>query len=159
MDCSPSDSSVHGDSLGKNTVVGYHAILQGTFPPLGSNPGLLYHKQIFYCLSPREAHVRERGRSVHRPVHLALSSQPPKPRPGPHHPPRSSRRSSWPGPLGLAVTTIPASAGPHGSPARRLPARRVSASVGSRAALTQRRGDPRLSQKICALSLLQGLHP
>ena len=32
MDCSPSDSSVHGDSPGKNTGVGCHALLQGIFP-------------------------------------------------------------------------------------------------------------------------------
>ena len=40
MDCSPPSSSVHGDSLGKNTGVGCHALLQGIFPILGSNPGL-----------------------------------------------------------------------------------------------------------------------
>ena len=32
MDYSPPDSSVHGDSPGKNTRVGCHAILQGIFP-------------------------------------------------------------------------------------------------------------------------------
>ena len=31
MDCSPSGSSVHGDSPGKNTSVGCHALLQGSF--------------------------------------------------------------------------------------------------------------------------------
>ena len=39
-DCSPPDSSVHGDSPGKNTRVGYYALLQGIFPTQGSNPGL-----------------------------------------------------------------------------------------------------------------------
>ena len=29
MDCSPPGSSVHGDSPGKNTGVGCHALLQG----------------------------------------------------------------------------------------------------------------------------------
>ena len=29
MDCSPPGPSVHGDSLGKNTGVGSHALLQG----------------------------------------------------------------------------------------------------------------------------------
>ena len=33
-------SSVHGDSSGKNTGVGCHALLQGIFPTQGSNPGL-----------------------------------------------------------------------------------------------------------------------
>ena len=32
MDCSPSGSSVHGDSPGKNIVMGYHTLLQGIFP-------------------------------------------------------------------------------------------------------------------------------
>ena len=40
MDCSPPGSSDHGDSLGKNTEVGCHALLQGIFPTQGSNPGL-----------------------------------------------------------------------------------------------------------------------
>ena len=31
MDCSPPDSSVHGDSPGKNAGVGCHALLQGIF--------------------------------------------------------------------------------------------------------------------------------
>ena len=37
MDCSPPDSSVHGDSPGKNTGVGCHFLLQGIFPTQGSN--------------------------------------------------------------------------------------------------------------------------
>ena len=39
------------DSLGKNTGVGCHALLQGTFPTGGLNPGLLYRRQILYCRS------------------------------------------------------------------------------------------------------------
>ena len=31
MDCSLPGSSIHGDSPGKNTRVGYHALLQGIF--------------------------------------------------------------------------------------------------------------------------------
>ena len=41
LDCSPPGSSVHQDSPGKNTGVGYHALLQGIFPTQGSNPSLL----------------------------------------------------------------------------------------------------------------------
>ena len=37
MDCSPPGSSVHGDSPGKNTGVGCHALLQGIVPTKGSN--------------------------------------------------------------------------------------------------------------------------
>ena len=40
MDCSPPGSTIHGDSLGKNTRVGCHALLQGVFPTQGWNPGL-----------------------------------------------------------------------------------------------------------------------
>ena len=50
MDCSPPGSSVCGDSPGKNTEEGCHA-LQGIFQTQGSNPGLLYCRQIFYHLS------------------------------------------------------------------------------------------------------------
>ena len=51
MDCSPSGSFVHGDSPGKNTVVGCHFLLQGIFQTQGSNPGLLHCRQFLYCLS------------------------------------------------------------------------------------------------------------
>ena len=51
MDCSPPGSSVHGDSPGKNTGVGCHALLQGIFPTQGSNPGLPHCRQIFYQLN------------------------------------------------------------------------------------------------------------
>ena len=51
MHCSPPGSSVHGDSPGKNTGVGCHALLQGIFPSQGSNPGLLHCRQILYHLS------------------------------------------------------------------------------------------------------------
>ena len=51
VDCSPPGSSVHGDSPGKNTGVGCHALLQGIFPTQGSNPGLLHCRWILYHLS------------------------------------------------------------------------------------------------------------
>ena len=41
MNCSLPVSSVHGDSQGKNTGVGYRAFLQGIFLTQGSNPSLL----------------------------------------------------------------------------------------------------------------------
>ena len=50
-DCSPLDSSVHGDSPGKNTGLGCHALLQGSFPTQALNPGLLHCRQILYHLS------------------------------------------------------------------------------------------------------------
>ena len=51
MDCSQLGSSIHGDSPGKNTRVGCHALLQGIFPSQGSNPGLPHCRQILYRLS------------------------------------------------------------------------------------------------------------
>ena len=48
IDCSPPGSSVQGDSPGKNTGVGCHALLQGIFPTQGSNPGLLYCRWILF---------------------------------------------------------------------------------------------------------------
>ena len=41
MDCSPPGSSVHGDSPGKNTGVGCHALLQGIFLTQGLNSTFL----------------------------------------------------------------------------------------------------------------------
>ena len=56
MDCSLPGFSVRGDSPGKNTGVGGHALLQGTFPTQGSKLGLLHCRQILYCLGHQEAH-------------------------------------------------------------------------------------------------------
>ena len=52
MDCSLPDSSVHGDSPGKNTGVGCHALLQGIFPIQGYNPGLPHCRQISLPTEP-----------------------------------------------------------------------------------------------------------
>ena len=41
MDCSPPGPSIHGNSLGKNTGVGYHTLLQGIFPTQWPNSGPL----------------------------------------------------------------------------------------------------------------------
>ena len=51
MDCSLPGSSVHGNSPGKNTEVGCHALLQGIFLTQGSNPGLPHYTPILCCLS------------------------------------------------------------------------------------------------------------
>ena len=48
MDYSPPGSSVHGDSPGKNTGVGCHALLQGIFLTQGSSPHLLHRQQVLY---------------------------------------------------------------------------------------------------------------
>ena len=49
--CDPMDSTVHGDSPGKDTGVGHHALLQGIFPTQESKPGLPHCRQILYWLS------------------------------------------------------------------------------------------------------------
>ena len=41
MDYTQRGSSVHGDSPGKSTAVGCHALLQGIFPAQGLDPCLL----------------------------------------------------------------------------------------------------------------------
>ena len=46
--CHPPGSSVHGSSPGKNTSMGYHALLQGIFPTQGWNPGLPNCMRILY---------------------------------------------------------------------------------------------------------------
>ena len=48
MDCSSPGFSIHGDSPGKNTGVGYHALFQGIFPTQGLNLHFLYllHWQV-----------------------------------------------------------------------------------------------------------------
>ena len=54
--CDPMDRgawwpTVHGDSPGKSTGVGCHALLQGIFLTQGSNPGLLLCRWVLYHLS------------------------------------------------------------------------------------------------------------
>ena len=51
MGYSPPGFSVHGDSPGKNTGVGCHALIQGIFPTQGSKLGLPHYRQILYHLS------------------------------------------------------------------------------------------------------------
>ena len=52
MDCSPPGSFVHGDSPGKNTGVGYFALLQGIFLTQGLNPHLLHWQVGSLPLAP-----------------------------------------------------------------------------------------------------------
>ena len=51
MVCSLSGTSAHGDSPGRNTGMGCHALLQGIIPAQGSNPGLPHCRRILYHLS------------------------------------------------------------------------------------------------------------
>ena len=51
MDCSPPGFFVYGDSSGKNTGMGCHALLQGIFPTQGLNSSIPHCSQILYHLS------------------------------------------------------------------------------------------------------------
>ena len=51
MDCRLVSFSVLGESPGKNTTGGCHALLQETFPTQGSTPGLPHCRRILYQLS------------------------------------------------------------------------------------------------------------
>ena len=53
MDCSPPGSSVHGDSLGKNTGMGCHALLQGIFTTHEFNLSLLHRRHSLLSEPPR----------------------------------------------------------------------------------------------------------
>jgi len=55
MGCSPPGSSVHGDSPGKNTGGGHHALLQSIFPTQGLNLGLPHAGRFFTVYATREA--------------------------------------------------------------------------------------------------------
>ena len=48
MDCSLPGSSVHGDSPGKNTGVGCHALLHGILPNQELNPGVQVSRILYY---------------------------------------------------------------------------------------------------------------
>ena len=61
MDCSPPGCSVHEDSPGRNTGVGCHALLQGSFPIQGWNPGLLHCRHVLYCPSHQ---------GIHKSIHI-----------------------------------------------------------------------------------------
>ena len=57
MDYSPPASSVPGDSPGRNTGVGCHALLQGIFPTQGSNPGIPLAGGFCTVWAAREAYI------------------------------------------------------------------------------------------------------
>ena len=50
LDCCLLGSSIHGDSPGRNTGVGYRALLQGIFPTQRLNPGFPHCRWILYQL-------------------------------------------------------------------------------------------------------------
>ena len=62
MDCSMSDSSVHGDSPGNNTGIGCHFLLQGILLTQGLNPCLLCFLHWQACSLPLKVKVKSLSR-------------------------------------------------------------------------------------------------
>ena len=72
MSSSPG-SSVHGDSPGRNTGVGCHALLQGIFPTQELNQGPLLCRQIRYQLSyQKESEVAQSCPTLRDPMDCSL---------------------------------------------------------------------------------------
>ena len=64
------------DSLGKNTGVGCHCLLQGIYLTQGSNPGLSHCRQILYHLyqgSPKELTRGQRDENAQACPHASLT--------------------------------------------------------------------------------------
>ena len=68
--------SIHGDSPGKNTGVGCHALLQRIFPTQQSNPGLPHCRMILHWLSHQESPGNTYVSSI--PLLLCKSTQRPQ---------------------------------------------------------------------------------
>jgi len=118
MGCSLLGSSVHGDSLGKNTGVGCHTLLQGIFPTEGSNPGIQHCRWILYCLS-HQIRSDQISRSVVsdslRP-HESQHARPPCPSPTPGVHSDSHPSSQWCHPA-ISSSVVPFSSCPQSLPA------------------------------------------
>ena len=56
--CNPPGSFIHGDSPGKNTGVGCHALVPGISPTQGSNPSLPHCRWIFFLQPEPPGKVR-----------------------------------------------------------------------------------------------------
>ena len=74
---SPTSLFCPWNSLGKNTGIGSHALLQGIFPTQGLNPGLLHRRQILYGLRHQGSHweIVKDGEVWHAAVHGVAKSQ------------------------------------------------------------------------------------
>ena len=71
MDCSLPGSSVQGDSPGKKTGVGCHALSHGIFPIQASNPGLPHCRQVLYHLSHQGSTLLQRRCNTAQRVQLS----------------------------------------------------------------------------------------
>ena len=64
------------NSLGKNTAVGCHSLLQGIFPIQGSNPSLLHCRQILYHLSHQGGPMRDESLLKNHSLFFSLPAEP-----------------------------------------------------------------------------------
>ena len=62
------------DFPGKDTGVGFHFLLQGIFPTQGSNPGLLYCRQILYQLSYKGSPRRKKKKKQQNTRKTSISA-------------------------------------------------------------------------------------
>ena len=76
VDYSPPASSLHGDSLDKNTGVSCHAHLQGIFPTQGLNLGLPHCRQTLYRLSHQGSQKKWGKRKFEWHKHRTCSAEP-----------------------------------------------------------------------------------
>ena len=89
----PTSLLYHGNSPGKNTGVGCHALPQGILPTQGSDPGLPHYRQNLHCLNHQRSpytYIRsDQIRSVTQFVsdslrpHELQNARPPCPSPTP----------------------------------------------------------------------------
>ena len=77
VDHSPPGSPVHGDSPGKNTGAGCHALLEGVFPPRDQTPVSCTAGGFFTIRATREAHqLIPRPHFPHTPSLPSISRAP-----------------------------------------------------------------------------------
>ena len=76
MDCSPPGSSVHGDSPGKSTGVGCHALLQGIFPTRDQTQVSCIAGRFFTTEPPGKPACKNQIRSDQSLSHVQLFATP-----------------------------------------------------------------------------------
>ena len=125
MDCSPPRLLCQWDSLGKNTGVGCHVLLQGIFLTQGSNLGLLcllHWQAVSLPLAlpgkPVALSVQFSRSVVSNPLrpHESQHARPPCPSPTPRVHPNSCPSSRWCHPA-ISSSVVPFSSCPQTLPA------------------------------------------
>ena len=106
MDCSP-PGSCPWDSLGKNTAVDCHALLQGIFLTQGSNLNLLHCRQILYSWATGDArYISLKNKSESENESRSVMSEPLQPH-GLYSPRNSPGQNTGVGSLSLLQGSFP----------------------------------------------------